>query len=244
MNSKSRPGAKTITLSHQNQATSAIWQRLDRMPVKWLLATGLPAGALIGAWLANLDSPWLGGGLFILFLGAAALLSFSGEPLALPETATETAKEPPLPEGWVHIPAGSFLMGSPEGEEGRSDDEGPQHEVHVSAFFCMVHPVTRELYQRVMEETDEEKGKGTLPITEVSWFDAVTFCNRWSERDGLKPCYHIEDEHVEWRREADGYRLPTEAEWEYACRAGTKSRWWFGNDESQLSDHGWFGMCQ
>src|SRR5262249_42607127 len=75
---------------------------------------------------------------------------------------------------------------------------------------------------------------------DVSWFDTIDFCNTLSAYVGLQPCYRRAGAHVEWENSADGYRLPTEAEWEYACRAGTTSAWFFGDDPAALEHYAWF----
>jgi formylglycine-generating enzyme required for sulfatase activity len=122
----------------------------------------------------------------------------------------------------VSIPGGSFQMGSPDGEG--SDDERPQHLVDVAPFFMGMFPVTQAQWRVVagypqekqVLNTEPSRFKGDkLPVEMVSWDDAVEFCARLSCKTG-----HI-------------YRLPSEAEWEYACRANTKTSYHFGNEVSQ-----------
>jgi uncharacterized protein (TIGR02996 family) len=122
------------------------------------------------------------------------------------------------------IPAGTFLMGSPEGENGRGSEEGPQHAVTLSQPFHLgIYPVTQEQYERVIgsnpsffssrgggrQKVKKQDTRG-FPVENVSWDDAVAFCRKLSE---------IPEE----KQRGRVYRLPTEAEWEYACRGGLSS---------------------
>ena len=133
----------------------------------------------------------------------------------------------------VLIPAGTFTMGDDRGE----DDERPEREVHLSAFFMDRTEVTQELYERLMAKNPSRSRHPDNPVEQVDWYHAVLFCNLRSREESLQPCY--DDESLACNLEADGYRLPTEAEWEYACRAGTDTDYSFGADRSKLHDHAW-----
>lgn len=114
-------------------------------------------------------------------------------------------------DAFVNIPAGSFTMGDDSGTR----DVRPAHTVSLSAFKMKSTLVTQEEWRRVMGEESNSKFKGdSLPVEHVSYNDAVAFCNRLSERDGLTPCY---DSKGKCHLDVNGYRLPTEAEWEYAA---------------------------
>ncbi len=172
---------------------------------------------------------------FVTILGLATLIAYSGEPVAVSKTL-QTNKE------WVDIPSGRFRMGSPEDELDHLDHESPVHWVEISGFQCLRTPVTRRLYKQVMGNDPGWPGKSgdNLPVNNVSWLEAVRFCNNWSGQQGLTPCYQTEGEHVSWDLTKDGYRLLTEAEWEYACRAGSADRWCFGDEEAQLEAFAWY----
>jgi len=110
----------------------------------------------------------------------------------------------------VYIPKGTFMMGSPETEKQRSNDESPQHKVTVPTFFMGKYPVTQAQWQAVMGNNPSRFKGENRPVEQVSWHDAVKFCQQLFEKTGQE------------------YRLPSEAEWEYACRAGTTTPFYFG----------------
>jgi formylglycine-generating enzyme required for sulfatase activity len=126
-----------------------------------------------------------------------------------------------LPKGvtleMVSLPAGKFLMGSSE-----SDSEKPPHQVKVNSFAIGKYPITQAQYQAVMGDNPSGfKNNPQNPVERVSWNDAQAFCQKLSQITGKT------------------YRLPTEAEWEYACRAGTTTRYYFGDDDNQLGNYAW-----
>ena len=143
-------------------------------------------------------------------------------PVPVESTAAPAAEseETPVDDGFVWIDGGTFLMGSPETENWRIDDE-TQHEVTVSGFWMSPYEVTQAEYERLMGVNPSSFKGDHLPVESVTWLDAVRFCNAMSAEAGLTAAYVIDGETVTWNRGANGYRLPTEAEWEYACRAGT-----------------------
>ncbi len=135
-------------------------------------------------------------------------------------------------ELWAEIPEGRFRMGSDEAEEGRYDWEGPRHEVVVHSPFRMAAvPVTIDQYaafdpghRSYFEGKVPEERIGSHPVETVTWFEACAFCRWLSSRPGL----------------TEGVRLATEEEWEYACRAGTETRFWKGDGEADFAEVGWY----
>lgn len=165
------------------------------------------------------------GGAAILSCASLSLFGCSSwTPRSQAKDATATGstesevQEPTVEDNLILIEGGSFLMGSPESEGWRGEDEA-QHEVAVSSFYLAPYETTCAQYADIMDSGAQSSGG--LPVVDVTWMEAIAFCNALSEREGLNPSYIVADSQVTWDRSANGYRLPTEAEWEYACRAGT-----------------------
>lgn len=129
----------------------------------------------------------------------------------------------------IKIPSGVVDM--------RDDRTKRTWQTEINSFLLAPVPVTRRLYESITHITVDENNPLDAPVVNVSWLDAVSFCNEMSLANGLTPCYsNIEDEEAvicNWQ--ADGYRLPTEAEWQYACKAGTT-----GYRYGELADIAWY----
>jgi formylglycine-generating enzyme required for sulfatase activity len=144
-------------------------------------------------------------------------------------------------EQMVEIPGGKIEL--------RDDRTKQQWIVELEPFLLAKFPVTQDLYYALMNESPSSFKGNRQPVETVTWKDAVTFCNALSARTGLKPCYsfHTDSEEITLDAKADGFRLPTEAEWEYACKAGTTGirygeldsiAWYKDNSEKTTHDVG------
>ena len=158
--------------------------------------------------------------------------------LAVPfAQAATVGDDPSARPRMVPIPAGEFLMGSPEDEPDRDDDERRHRVTLTRDFLIAATEVSQALYQDVTGVNPSRRPGADHPVESVTWYDCIRFCNLLSDRDGLEPAYEIIGEQVIWDTTAEGYRLPTEAEWEYACRAGTTTAYGFGDDADRLHSY-------
>jgi formylglycine-generating enzyme required for sulfatase activity len=140
----------------------------------------------------------------------------------------------------VFVQGGTFSMGSNSGDS----DEKPVHQVTISSFMIGKYEVTQEQYQRVIGTNPSYFASGSdagkRPVEQVSWYDAVAFCNRLSEMEGLEKVYVINGTNVNADFKKNGYRLPTEAEWEYAARGGEKSKNFTYAGSNDIDQVGWY----
>jgi formylglycine-generating enzyme required for sulfatase activity len=181
--------------------------------VRWLLILGF--SCVVGAVMAGCkDAP------------AASSSGGSGPSPVTSKTGIEM----------VSLPGGTFTMGTSEG----NPEEGPPHQVTVSPFMMDKFEVTHEMFAKVQlpdpsHWQDNPKG----PVERLRWRDAKAYCNERSRAEGLTPCYNEKTPEWDCDYSADGYRLPTEAEWEYAARAGSETPYDFGSPD-KLRQFAWF----
>lgn len=146
----------------------------------------------------------------------------------------------------IFVEGGSFMMGSNDGES----NEKPVHQVKVSSFLIGKYEVTQKEWAEVMGSNPSNWKGDNLPVEQVSWYQAVDYCNKRSRKEGLQPCYSISGNtapaywsqgKVDCDWSANGYRLPTEAEWEYAARGGNKSKGYKYSGSNDIGSVAWYG---
>ena len=179
----------------------------------------------------------------------AAGLLFSIQPVWAQDSAGFQAYETTIPGSTVHfsmvpIPAGNFLMGSPESEKMRKPDEGPQKNVKLDAFWMGAREVTYDEFLLFFNDENTSRDSEVDAVTrptpqyiDLSWGMGKQGgfpVNSMSQRTALMYCRWL------YQKTGQFYRLPTEAEWEYACRAGSNTPFYFGEDVKQLKDYAWY----
>ena len=170
-----------------------------------------------------------------------ACLALTGLAISCQKEPQPAAPESPLPVittpsgvRMVAVPGGSFEMGS---AASREKDEAP-HKVYVSPFYMDQYEVTQQHFAKVMGRNPSRWKEPTNPVEQIRWKQAAEYCNARSRLEGLDAPYDPKT----WRCnfESSGCRLPTEAEWEYACRAGTPTSYFFGDGPGALAEYAWF----
>lgn len=136
---------------------------------------------------------------------------------------------------WIFVEGGSFMMGSNDGES----HEKPVHQVTVSSFLIGKYEVTQKEWTEVMGSNPSNWKGDNLPVEGVSWLQAIEYCNKRSLKEGLKPCYSGSGASISCDWSANGYRLPTEAEWEYAARGGKQSKAFKYSGSNELGTVAW-----
>ncbi|GHT86643.1 hypothetical protein FACS1894137_12510 [Spirochaetia bacterium] len=202
-------------------------------------------GVVLEAVFQNNISPVAG--ITTVVLLTIACIFFVGYCVQIPKVyVAKNQNSPSIPDDFISIQGGTFIMGSPSSEVDRCDDEA-QHRVTVRGFYMGRYEITQKEYEEVMGCNPSEFMGAILPVENVSWYDAVEYCNKRSKKEGLHPVYTIDKSRFDpknyspaefdtiwWlvtvNQNANGYRLPTEAEWEYACRAGSAGPFSTGNN--------------
>ncbi|MCR4714664.1 MAG: SUMF1/EgtB/PvdO family nonheme iron enzyme [Treponemataceae bacterium] len=169
--------------------------------------------------------------LFVLAIGTFASITAQTSGTAVSQSSTS------INDGFIFVEGGSFTMGNNSG----NTNEKPAHKVTVNSFYICDHEVTEAEYEAVMWMNPSDYVGDDYPVDSVKWFDALEYCNRLSRNQGLTPCY--QNNHgvftCDWN--ANGYRLPTEAEWEYAARGGAKSKGYTYSGSKNISIVAWYG---
>jgi sulfatase modifying factor 1 len=140
------------------------------------------------------------------------------------------------PKGYILVEGGTFTMGSNDG----GSDEKPTHRVTVSSFYIGKTEVTQDLWASVMGNNPSNFEDDNIPVEKVSWNDIVDFCNKLSEKEGLKKAYSGSGNNINCDFSSNGYRLPTEAEWEFTARGGNRSKGYEYSGSNKIDEVAWY----
>jgi len=151
------------------------------------------------------------------------------------EVSTGQSQVSSISANYVLIPSGVFQMGNNNGDS----DEAPPHPVTVNAFYIGKFEVSQKEYIAIIGKNPSSFKGDSLPVENISWYDAVEYCNRLSAKEGLQPAYHGEGDDISCNFAASGYRLPTEAEWEYAAGGGKTVTYSGSNNADAVA---WFNV--
>lgn len=182
----------------------------------------------------------------MVILSVIAYLAITSKTAELPKETT--GKVPPevvhppakMLEDMVFVEAGTFIMGCDRNKSDCGDDELPAHEVTLSSFFISKFEVTQKLWRSVMGNNPSNVKGDNRPVVFVSWKDAIEFCNKLSAKEGLEPAYKIDSSGVSCDLRSNGYRLPTEAEWEYVAKGGIKGKTFLYGGDNSIDAVAWY----
>ena len=154
----------------------------------------------------------------------------NGKPIGKPKNSNDKSID------MVYVEGGEFQMGSNTGES----DEKPVHSVKVSSFYIGKYEITQKQWTGIMGSNPSYFKSDDRPVESISWYQAVEFCNKLSEKEGLTPVYTINERDITCNWKAIGYRLPTEAEWEFAARGGNKSKGFNYSGSNNIDEVAWY----
>ncbi len=178
---------------------------------------------------------WPGRALVLLSLAAIALSACTRSAPRSSSSASPSITTITTSSGveMVLLPGGDLMMVSDAG-----GDESPRHKVHIDPFLIDKYEVTQRQFADLEIPDPSHFKDPDRPVEQIRWSDAILYCNARSESEGLEPCYDEETFACDFQ--ASGYRLPTEAEWEYAARAGTRTAYFFGDSSDRLTSFACF----